>query len=201
MNEEITTSNQGRYEAELTLPPGSLSGAKLQVQAKRTAYRTSDLVDLPRVVKQKTDGKGNTCYLVHHSFTLMRAVTPGFWIAAIVLTGVYVLIAFEMMHRTLAALLGAAVILTVSYTAGSFNPEYVILSFEDAMHVIGMNVIFVLMAMMIIVGILKKTGIFQWMAYKSYQLARGNVFALSLILMAVVKLQAELEFSFVCVNY
>ncbi|NLI34891.1 MAG: hypothetical protein GX422_19230 [Deltaproteobacteria bacterium] len=131
----------------------------------------------------------------------MRAVTPGFWIAAIVLTGVYVLIAFEMMHRTLAALLGAAVILTVSYTAGSFNPEYVILSFEDAMHVIGMNVIFVLMAMMIIVGILKKTGIFQWMAYKSYQLARGNVFALSLILMAVVKLQAELEFSFVCVNY
>jgi Na+/H+ antiporter NhaD/arsenite permease-like protein len=61
----------------------------------------------------------------------------------------------------------------------------VILTFEDAMHAIDMNVIFLLMAMMIIVGILKKTGVFQWMAYKSFQMARGNVFALSAILMVV----------------
>jgi Na+/H+ antiporter NhaD/arsenite permease-like protein len=53
------------------------------------------------------------------------------------------------------------------------------------MHAIDMNVIFLLMAMMIIVGILKKTGVFQWMAYKSFQLAKGNVFALSAILMVV----------------
>jgi Na+/H+ antiporter NhaD/arsenite permease-like protein len=39
--------------------------------------------------------------------------------------------------------------------------------------------------MMIIVGILKKTGVFQWMAYKSYQLAKGNVFALASILMFI----------------
>jgi Na+/H+ antiporter NhaD/arsenite permease-like protein len=48
-----------------------------------------------------------------------------------------------------------------------------------------MNVIFLLMAMMIIVGILKKTGVFQWMAYKSYQLAKGNVFVLASVLMFV----------------
>jgi Na+/H+ antiporter NhaD/arsenite permease-like protein len=48
-----------------------------------------------------------------------------------------------------------------------------------------MNVIFLLMAMMIIVGVMKKTGVFQWLAYKSYQLAKGNVFILASILMFV----------------
>jgi Na+/H+ antiporter NhaD/arsenite permease-like protein len=47
-----------------------------------------------------------------------------------------------------------------------------------------MNVIFLLMGMMIIVGILKHTGVFQWCAYKSFQMARGKVMVLSLVLMA-----------------
>jgi Na+/H+ antiporter NhaD/arsenite permease-like protein len=89
------------------------------------------------------------------------------------------------MHRTLAALLGAALILFISYTAGTFDKNYFILSFEDALAAIDMNVIFLLMGMMIIVGVLKKTGLFQWLAYKSYALARGNVFALAGILMVV----------------
>jgi Na+/H+ antiporter NhaD/arsenite permease-like protein len=73
----------------------------------------------------------------------------------------------------------------ITYTAGTFYPDYSILTFEDAMQAMDMNVIFLLMAMMIIVGVMKKTGVFQWMAYKSFQLARGNVFALAAILMFV----------------
>ncbi len=46
-----------------------------------------------------------------------------------------------------------------------------------------MNVIFLLMGMMIIVGVLKKTGMFQWLAYQSYALAKGNIFVLAGILM------------------
>ncbi len=76
-------------------------------------------------------------------------------------------------------------LLFITYTAGTFRADYFILSFEDAMKAIDMNVIFLLMAMMIIVGVTKKTGVFQWMAYKSFQLARGNVFALAAILMFV----------------
>ncbi|HLD48561.1 MAG TPA: ArsB/NhaD family transporter, partial [Desulfobaccales bacterium] len=91
----------------------------------------------------------------------------------------------EVMHRTLAALLGASLILFITYTLGTFNKNYFILSFEDAMRAMDMNVIFLLMGMMIIVGVLKKTGLFQWLAYKSYALARGNVFILSCILMLV----------------
>jgi Na+/H+ antiporter NhaD/arsenite permease-like protein len=102
-----------------------------------------------------------------------------------VLLLVYVLIAAEVMHRTLAAMLGAVLVLFISYTAGTFNRDYFILSFEDAIHAIDMNVIFLLMGMMIIVGVLKKTGLFQWLAYQSYALARGNIFVLSAILMVV----------------
>jgi Na+/H+ antiporter NhaD/arsenite permease-like protein len=55
-----------------------------------------------------------------------------------------------------------------------------------------MNVIFLLMGMMIIVGVLKKTGLFQWLAYKSYALARGNVFVLSCILMVITAVASAL---------
>ena len=40
------------------------------------------------------------------------------------------------------------------------------------------NVIFLLMGMMIIVGVLKVSGIFQWLAYKSFQVSRGQIFLL-----------------------
>ncbi|NLI82809.1 MAG: citrate transporter [Deltaproteobacteria bacterium] len=185
MEEEVTTSKAGRYEAELKLPLSTLPRGKVEIEAKKPSYQSSRRIALENVVREKEDPEGSVYYLAHHSFVMKRAITPAFWIAALVLVLVYALIAFEWMHRTLAALLGAAVLMTVSYTAGTFDKDYMILSFEDAMHAMDMNVIFLLMAMMIIVGVLKKTGVFQWLAYKSYQLARGNVFALASILMVV----------------
>ncbi|MCL4502158.1 MAG: ArsB/NhaD family transporter [Deltaproteobacteria bacterium] len=119
------------------------------------------------------------------SLSLKREITPAFWIAAVVLLLVYIFIAAEWLHRTLAAFFGAAFILFISYTAGTFAKNFFILSFEDAMRAIDLNVIFLLMGMMIIVGVLKKTGLFQWLAYKSYAIARGNVFILAFILQVV----------------
>lgn len=183
--EDTATSKAGRYEAELLLPPGTLTGTKVEVEAHKPSYKASERVSLAKILKEGDDGKGNVRYLAHHSFTLQRAITPAFWLATLILIAVYVLIAFELMHRTLAALLGASLLLTITYTLGTFNSDYVILPFEDARLAIDLNVIFLLMAMMMIVGVLKKTGVFQWMAYKSFQLARGNVFALAAILMVV----------------
>lgn len=183
--EEIITSKAGRYEAELMLPKGTLPGARVEIEATKPSYKGSGRLALERIVLEQEDASGNAYYLAHYNLTLSRAITPAFWIATLVLVAVYALIAFEFMHRTLAAFLGASLILTITYTAGSFSPDYIILPFEDAMQAIDMNVIFLLMAMMMIVGVLKKTGVFQWMAYKSFQAARGNVFALSSILMVV----------------
>jgi Na+/H+ antiporter NhaD/arsenite permease-like protein len=184
-HEEVATSKDGRYEARLVLPAGTLPDGKVEIETHKPCYECAGRIAVERVVKERSGEGGNEYFLAHQSFSLARAITPAFWIATLILAAVYALIAFELMHRTLAAFLGAALILTITYTAGTFYPDYAILPFEEAMHAMDMNVIFLLMAMMIIVGVLKKTGVFQWMAYKSYQLARGNVLALAAILMVV----------------
>ena len=98
---------------------------------------------------------------------------------------VYVLIAFEILHRTLAAFLGAALVLLITHTFGHFDEAYNILTWDQALHAVDWNVIFLLMGMMIIVGVLKGSGVFQWLAYKSFQVAKGQIFLLASILCIV----------------
>ncbi|MGA9756554.1 MAG: SLC13 family permease [Desulfobaccales bacterium] len=180
--ETVTTGKSGAFVAELQLPAGTLPGARVEVTAKKPSWR--DLAATPvKVVEAGVDATGNRVFQANQTFTLYRQITPGFWIASIILLLVYLCIAFEWMHRTLAALLGAALILFITYTLGIFDKSYFIMSFEDAMRAIDLNVIFLLMGMMIIVGVTKKTGMFQWLAYQAYALARGNVLVLAIILM------------------
>ncbi len=182
--EGIITGSQGNFLAVFLLPSGSLTEAGLEVKAAKSAWK--DIAPTPvTVVPVGVDTQGTSLFQAQAELTMKRRITPAFWLAAAVLLLVYVIIAAELMHRTLAALLGAAFILFITYTLGTFNKNYFILSFEDAMAAMDMNVIFLLMGMMIVVGILKKTGLFQWLAYKSYALARGNVFILSAILMVI----------------
>ena len=67
----------------------------------------------------------------------------------------------------------------------TYDDAYKILTYEQALHAVDWNVIFLLMGMMIIVGVLKPSGVFQWLAYKSFQVARGNIFLLSTVLCVV----------------
>ncbi len=182
--EHFVTGDKGSFFGEFLLPAGTLPGAKVEVKAHKASWH-----ELPptrvEVLPAGADQQGRQLFKGSEDFNLKRKITPAFWIATAILLLVYVIIALEWMHRTLAALLGAALVLFISYTAGTFHSSYFMLSFKDAMTAIDMNVIFLLMGMMIIVGVLKKTGMFQWLAYKSYAIARGNVFILSCILMLV----------------
>lgn len=182
--EQVVTDNGGTYEAKLQFSPGQLPDAQLQVSVERRAYRSSHPVILSRLLEERIDG-GSRHYLAHFSVTLQRTLSPALWIAAAVLLAVYAFIALELLHRTLAAMVGASLLLFVSYTFGTFDSSYRILTFDEAMRAIDNNVIFLLMAMMIIVGVLKRTGVFQWMAYKSFQIARGNIYILAVLLMFV----------------
>ena len=180
----VVTGSQGGFLAQFHLPAGALTGARVELQVKKPNWR--ELPPTPvTLLPGGQDQAGNNLFQAQAHLTLHRAVTPAFWIATLVLVLVYALIAFELMHRTLAAFLGAAAIMFISYVVGTFNPGYFVLSFEDAMQAIDMNVIFLLMGMMIIVGVLKKTGLFQWLAYKSFAMARGNIYILAGILMVV----------------
>lgn len=179
------TGSSGTFEAQLNLPAGTLPGAHVEVSVQRSSYLTSPHIVLDRILLERRTATGASEYVAHVPVSLQRTITPGLLIAMLVLIAVYVFIAFELMHRTLAALVGAAAILFVSYTLGAFDPGYRILTFDDAMRAIDGNVIFLLLAMMIIVGVLKRTGVFQWMAYKSFQTARGNIYILAVLLMVI----------------
>ncbi|MBW2134345.1 MAG: ArsB/NhaD family transporter [Deltaproteobacteria bacterium] len=180
----LTTDNHGEFLGEYKLAGGILTGAQVEVQAHKPGWQ-SPSPTVAKLFRIGQDKEGYRLFQAQQHLTLSRQITPAFWIATLILVLVYAVIAAELMHRTLAAMLGAALILFISYTLGTFNKEYFIISFEDAVRAIDMNVIFLLMGMMMIIGVLKKTGLFQWLACQSYALARGKIFLLSGILMIV----------------
>lgn len=169
----------GVYHVTLDFPKNySFQKGKVEIVISKTGFKKQTIP----VPADQIAQNGKALH-VHLDVSMQRVMGPAFWIATMVFILAYILISFELLHRTLAAMLGAAIMLVISYTLGSINPDYQIISYERAIHAIDMNVVFLLMGMMIIVGILKHTGVFQWCAYKSYQMARGNIMLLSVILM------------------
>ncbi|MHC1630894.1 MAG: ArsB/NhaD family transporter [Methanotrichaceae archaeon] len=180
-NEEYITESAGEEGtccAEIELEKGMIDTSKISLEVSKPTYKTE------RINIEEFAKKGNK-YIISKDIILTRAIGPAFYIAAAVLVLIYILIAFELVHRTIAALFGAAILLFVTYTLGTFDSEFFVISFEKALHHIDFNVIGLLMGMMIIVGIMKATGVFQWMAYKSYQAAKGRIWPLAVILMLV----------------
>ena len=109
--------------------------------------------------------------------------------AALISTAIFIiiflLISFQVLHETAAALMGAVVVFLITYIGGTYFPNLKILPFEEAMMIVDWNVIFLIMGMMIFMAILGETNIFKWLAFRLYQGAKGNawVIAVSLILL------------------
>ncbi len=177
--DSLETGPTGKYVSAFRVEKGSAPWATFTVEARKTSFENQ------KVTFQGTDfAQKNNRFYMTEDITLPREQGPAFWISTLVFVLAYALISFELLHRTVAAMLGAAAMMLLSYTIGTINPEYRILSFEKAIASIDMNVVFLLMGMMIIVGVLKNTGVFQWCAYVSYKMAKGRVFLLTVILMA-----------------
>jgi len=180
----IVTGKPGGYVAEFILPAGTLPAAKVEVQAAKPSWKSLPATAV-QVLEAGVDAQGNRRFQAVQNLTLQRQITAGFWIATFVLLLVYLVISFEWMHRTLIAFLGAALIIFITYTLGNWDKSFYIISFDDAMGAIDLNVIFLLLGMMVFVGVLKKTGMFQFLAYKAYALAQGNVFVLAFVLQVI----------------
>ena len=176
--DEVETAHNGHFISNFMIEKGALERAPIELEVRKTSFTSHSVSFTAADFAQKGDH-----YYLASDVSLDRFLGPAFWIATVVFILAYVLIAFELLHRTVAAMLGAAMMMLISYTIGTINPEFRIYSFERAISAIDMNVIFLLMGMMIIVGILKNTGVFQWCAYISYKIAKGKVFLLTVILM------------------
>ena len=90
----------------------------------------------------------------------------------------YTLIATEKVHRVAAALGGAGIMLLIHATGA--GP-----AFFDERSGIDWNVIFLLLGMMIIVGVLKQTGVFEYLAIWAAKRARGRPYRLMVLLIVI----------------
>ncbi len=118
-----------------------------------------------------------------------EAVTTGnpivmngsFWAATAVFLVGYAFIASEKIHKTIVALVGAGLILVLS-----------ILEQHEAFYSedfgIDWNVIFLLIAMMIIINLMKPTGFFEYIAIKSAKWGKGEPFRILVIFSIVTAL-------------
>ncbi|CAB1451129.1 unnamed protein product [Pleuronectes platessa] len=97
-------------------------------------------------------------------------------IAGIILTGVYVLIIFEIVHRTLAAMLGSLAALAALAIIGDRPSLVTVVEWIDY------ETLSLLFGMMVLVAIFSDTGFFDYCAVKAYQLSRGRVWPMILIL-------------------
>jgi Na+/H+ antiporter NhaD/arsenite permease-like protein len=96
-------------------------------------------------------------------------------IAVIVFLVAYVLIATEWTHKLLAALGGAAVLLALGVT----DSDHAFYSHDTG---IDWNVIFLLLGMMIIVGVLRRTGVFEYVAIWAAKRAKGSPLRVMILL-------------------
>ncbi|KAM9797390.1 P protein isoform X1 [Syngnathus typhle] len=97
-------------------------------------------------------------------------------IAGIILTGVYVLIIFEIVHRTLAAMLGSLAALSALAVIGD-RPSLV-----QVVEWIDYETLALLFGMMVLVAIFSETGFFDYCAVKAYRLSKGRVWPMIIIL-------------------
>jgi anion transporter len=91
-------------------------------------------------------------------------------LSLVVFAGAYVLIATERVHRVAAALGGAGLMLALGLTDG-------MTAFHSRDAGVDWNVVFLLLGMMIIVGVIKQTGLFEYLAISAAKRARGKPFA------------------------
>ena len=101
-----------------------------------------------------------------------------FWTATLIFIISYAVIVSEKIHKTKVALAGASLMLILK-----------IVDQKEAFHSeelgIDYNVIFLLISMMMIIGIMKRTGIFEYVAIKSAKIAKGEPFRIMAIFSVV----------------
>ncbi|GIH09750.1 membrane protein [Rhizocola hellebori] len=100
------------------------------------------------------------------------------WATVAVFTVTYLLIATEKVHRVAAALGGAVLMLLI----GATDAQH---AFFDEHTGIDWNVLFLLLGMMLIVAVLKRTGGFEYVAIWAAKKARGKPFRIMTILVLV----------------
>ena len=84
-------------------------------------------------------------------------------VALSVFAGVYAFIISEKLHRTVAAMVGASIILLLNIVPWEKDSEY-----------LDLDTILLLAGMMVVVNIARESGLFEYIAIKTAKFAKGN---------------------------
>lgn len=107
--------------------------------------------------------------------THMVEMGSQFWIATAIFLIAYAIIISERVHKTIVAMVGSALMIVLG-----------VLTQEEAYHStefgVDWNVIVLLVSMMIIVDVMKPTGVFEYIAIKSAKIAKGEPFKIMALL-------------------
>src|SRR5215212_630166 len=110
---------------------------------------------------------GIAIFMVSHFFEIN--ISPFILFSSIVMVSIYVILSFEIIHRTSIAIL----------LVGIIQPKETL---HFVIEVIDFNTIGLLLGMMIIVAVLGETGVFNWVGVKAIRFSRGNLWKLMIIL-------------------
>ena len=106
-------------------------------------------------------------------------IAPFILFSSLVMVSIYVILSFEIIHRTSIVIFGALILIIASLLVGIIHPKETL---HFVIDVIDFNTIGLLLGMMIIIAILGETGIFNWIGVKAIRLSRGNLWKLMIIL-------------------
>jgi Na+/H+ antiporter NhaD/arsenite permease-like protein len=95
-------------------------------------------------------------------------------VAAAIFLVTYGLIATERIHKTVAALAGGVAMIVLG-----------VLDQEEAFAAIDFNVIFLLLGMMVIANVMRRTGVFQWVAIRAIRLAGNEPWRILVVLCVI----------------
>ena len=132
------------------------------------------------LLKSTSAGAG-TGYDVHLEFDESQIPSEAVWVGLAILIGVYVLIVTEVVHRTLAAALGG---LVAVFALNYYTVEDT-LTLRAVTTMIDWETIGLLLGMMVMVGVISQTGVFEYFAIYAYKKSNGSIWTLVVILCVV----------------
>ncbi len=104
-----------------------------------------------------------------------------FWLSIIIFLITYIFIIADKIHRTVVVWIGAALVIALG-----------VINQEKAIEHIDFNTLLLLIGMMVIVGITRRSGVFEYLAIKSAKMVKGEPVAILVVLALITAVASAL---------
>ena len=122
------TDADGFYIVELTLSQALIEAEAVAVEISKPGFRTTR----QGFARQEFACAADHCHARAPDVVLSRVLNAAFFLATAIFIVVFGLISLNLLHETIAALVGAAAMLGISYFMGSFDGDFWIIGFHRA---------------------------------------------------------------------